>query len=257
MLAQTTRQHYQHGFYYLVLAVVCLGYGQLLGRFAWLGIYPAISCLLVALAYLNNHSGFLHKTNGSHSWFSMILYGPYLLGSWCTWVFYKRRIPAWTEIIPGILMGRRLDKRETSALFKKGDIAILDLAPEILETNMLTGFAYRHIPIIDLAPPSKEQLAEAVNFIQSHYQKTRIYIHCSLGLSRSAVVVAAFLISQGLSTNRAVCLIRRLRPEIIVRAAMMEVLKAYESNLLDEDYVCRVNWQPAEKTDLTNDRAIS
>ncbi len=133
------------------------------------------------------------------------------------------------EIVPGILLGRRLTTGEAADLLHQGDVAVLDLAPEIAEISVFRGCTYQHVPILDLAPPSIPQLEAAVKFIKSPDHTNKIYIHCSLGLSRSSAVVAAFLLSEGADTDTAISLIRESRPEIIVSGAVQRVLKEFEA----------------------------
>jgi protein-tyrosine phosphatase len=192
--------------------------------------YPAVSCSLVGSAYLANQPAWFDKTRGSHSLKSILLFSPYFIGSWCFWLYYSRKISAWSEIMPGILLGRRLNEDEARQLFNNGHFAVLDLAPEIAEKKLLHNCDYSHVPILDLVPPSIRQLNEALDFIHSHYPKSRIFIHCSLGLSRGAAVVTAFLIRLGLNTENAISLIRQSRPQVIVSKELIQILKNFEAN---------------------------
>lgn len=230
-MQQPTRKHFQHAFCYFALGASCLVVSYIIHGLVWAMVYPAMSCLLVAAAYSTNNSSYLHKTAGTYPWCSIILFAPYLAGSWYSWSNYSRKIPAWAEIVPGILLGRRLTEKEAQDLLNQGEIAVLDLAPEISEISVLKKINYKHIPILDLASPSIEQLAEAMDFIQSQSHKMRIFIHCSLGLSRSTAVVAAFLIKQGIDMETAISLIRKFRPEIIVTKDMQQILTTFEENL--------------------------
>ena len=227
MNRKITNQHYQQAFYYSILGIMCLILAYMVQGPGWLTIYPAMSCLLVGSAYGTNNPAFLGKRSGTYPWMAIILFAPYLIGSWYSWRIYSRKIPAWTEISPGILQGRRLTARETLNLLQQGSVAVLDLAPEIPEIAVLRGSNYQHVPVLDLAPPSIEQLAEAVRFIRSRMNTMRIYIHCSLGLSRSTAVVAAFLISTGMEPETAIAMIRRSRPGIIVSREVQQRLESY------------------------------
>lgn len=53
------------------------------------------------------------------------------------------------------------------------------------------------IPVADLYPPKKEQISEAMAFIDKQIEENRaIYIHCAKGRSRSATLVAAYLMEK-------------------------------------------------------------
>lgn len=201
--------------------------GQGIGRVMF---YPAVSCVLVGSVYLTNQPKWFGKREGTHSLLSMLLFNPYFLGSWCSWFYYSRKIPAWSEVVPGILLGRRLNRDEAREFFNSNsNVAVLDLAPEIIEKKIVRNRNYKYVPILDLAPPCIRQLEEALDFIDSHHTKSNIFIHCTLGLSRGAAVVAAFLIRQGFSMDHSISLIQRSRPQVLVSDALIQILRKFEA----------------------------
>jgi protein-tyrosine phosphatase len=227
MFNGTTRQHQKYGTYFLLLAMLIIPYGQMLGSLYY-AAYPSLTCLLVSWAYLYNDHDFLAKDSRAYPWLTRVFYGPYLFITWCTWRYYKNSITPWTEIAPDILLGRRLDKKEIKELIDTGSLSILDLAPEIKEPVLPSEVRYLHIPIIDLTPPSLKQLINAVSYIERMLAHGRVFIHCKLGLSRSAVITAAFLIKRGKNLHEALSLICRLRPEVLVTKEMITILDQYQ-----------------------------
>ena len=232
MYIETTRLHQKYGSYYLLLAMLMIPYGQMLGSLYY-AAYPVLSCLMVSWAYLYNNPGFLAKNSRTYPWFSRIFYAPYLLVTWCTWRYYKHRVTPWTEITSGILLGRRLDAKELQILSTQGGLSILDLVPEMSEPSFPPEVQYKHLPILDLTPPSLEQLITAVSYIDSRLVHGRVFIHCKLGLSRSAVIAAAYLINRGAQAFQAQSLIYRLRPEVVIPDEMSAVLVKYEQFIRD------------------------
>jgi protein-tyrosine phosphatase len=50
--------------------------------------------------------------------------------------------------------------------------------------------------VLDAQAPTDAQLEQALAFIDEH-RRGRVFVHCALGRSRSATVVAAWLLSRG------------------------------------------------------------
>jgi len=65
--------------------------------------------------------------------------------------------------------------------------------------------------------------------IRAQRPRGTIYIHCSLGYSRSACIAAAFLLSAGLAATveEAVQAIRRVRPEILMHDCLVTLLEEF------------------------------
>jgi protein-tyrosine phosphatase len=80
--------------------------------------------------------------------------------------------------------------------------AILDLCAELPATRARTGRErYRSLPVLDMAAPTPEQLADAISWIDTQRARGPVYVHCALGRSRSATVVAAWRMAHGLDTD--------------------------------------------------------
>jgi hypothetical protein len=176
-------------------AVACAGLAFLWFGFAW----PALALGIVALAYGTGWARVLGKENGTLS----------PSAEWCllpvvvvTWLYQRRwlkRDPGWCEITPGVFFGRKLAVREAKALLEKGPLAVLDLTAE---SNAPTVFRerawYRSLPLLDLVKPADVDVAKAVAFIrEQRLAERRVYVHCQLGLQRSALVVAHWLVENG------------------------------------------------------------
>ena len=238
--------HVRQACYYYLLGVLCIICSVIGSGISRIMFYPAFTCILVGSIYLADKPGWFCKIGGRHSLFSILLFGPYLTGSWCSWFYYRKKLPPCSEILPGILLGRRLNHAEAQRIINNSEVAVLDLAPEIAEVNIFCNQNYRHIPVLDLTPPSTRQLAEAVKFINRHHPDSKIFIHCALGLSRGAAVVAAYLVRKGLNTDKTVSLIRRSRPQVIVQKEIINLLNILESKPESEDpgEICCQQTQP-------------
>jgi protein-tyrosine phosphatase len=87
---------------------------------------------------------------------------------------------------------------------------------------------YLNLPILDLTPPTHQELDAAVAFMQAHCDNG-VYLHCALGVSRSVCVLAAFLISAHHARNvdEAFELIRARRPVARLHPRARKVLEEW------------------------------
>ena len=105
---------------------------------------------------------------------------------------------------------------------------LADLAPELPGTCAPDTLAYRHVPMLDLVAPTREQLHAALEFIAAQPRDRTLLIHCALGLSRSALVAAAWLVQQGQPLHAALERVRCERNGIALNAAMLSLLSEFE-----------------------------
>jgi protein-tyrosine phosphatase len=86
------------------------------------------------------------------------------------------------------------------------------LAPELA----IRGNA--HVAMLDLSPPTLDQLDAAVRAIVGLAAHRPTLVCCALGYSRCAVASAAWLIAAGHAANSedALAQVRRARPQVIV-----------------------------------------
>jgi atypical dual specificity phosphatase len=100
-------------------------------------------------------------------------------------------------------------------LRQQGIAAILSLTETPLDEELLTrhGFAWLHLPVVDLSPPTPAQLHEALAFIDHHRAHGRpVAVHCLMGQGRTGTVLAAYLIREGLRPDLALAELRAICP---------------------------------------------
>ncbi|HEX2619808.1 MAG TPA: dual specificity protein phosphatase [Phototrophicaceae bacterium] len=122
-----------------------------------------------------------------------------------------------SQVTSQILLGGQPAKRVLRWLKRKGVTGVVNLRQEYdySETMSTLGIRYLHLPTPDNQPPTLEHLNQGVIFIHDTLAKGgRVYIHCWEGLGRSPTVVAAYLVSTGLTPNEAWIRIRKTRPFI-------------------------------------------
>ena len=118
---------------------------------------------------------------------------------------------------------------EAAAALSQGVTAILDLTCELPECRTFAQHAnYRNLPIMDLTAPTPAQFAEAIAFINRHTRAGGIvYVHCKAGYSRSAAIVAAYLLhsEQVADVNSALQYLKKRRAGIVIRQEVLQVLE--------------------------------
>jgi atypical dual specificity phosphatase len=82
--------------------------------------------------------------------------------------------------------------------------------PELLEGLRAESL---HLPVPGSCAPTQEQLDEGVLAIcQALERGERVAVHCGAGLGRAGTLLAAYLVSQGTSSEEAMLRVRRARP---------------------------------------------
>ncbi|MDJ0973726.1 MAG: dual specificity protein phosphatase family protein [Planctomycetota bacterium] len=90
------------------------------------------------------------------------------------------------------------------------------------------GLAYLHVPLIDFGTPSLENLQRCVTWIAEQTAAERpVVVHCFAGQGRTGTVLAAFLVSVGLTPEEAIAEVRRLRPHSIETRGQEDAIRRF------------------------------
>lgn len=93
------------------------------------------------------------------------------------------------------------------------------------------GVTQLKIPTVDFTgSPSQDNINKAVNFIVHHKDNHlgSVYVHCKAGRTRSATVVACYLVRvHGWSPERAVQFIQEKRPHIWLRDKQLDSIQQF------------------------------
>jgi hypothetical protein len=121
-----------------------------------------------------------------------------------------------SRIVPGVHLGGQYTLGGWRRLQRRGVTAVVNLRDEF--DDAVAGIAppsYLFLPTVDDTPPTIAQLWQGVRFIEDEIKHGRqVYIHCMLGVGRSATLVLAYLIAGGMSLDAALAKVRRRRPFI-------------------------------------------
>jgi protein-tyrosine phosphatase len=138
-----------------------------------------------------------------------------------------------SQITENIFLGTNLccqQKDQTKILQEIGITADIDLEEERQELPPKI-YIYLWLPVQDKKAPSESQVKAGVNMIQNLVSMNKkVFVHCKLGHGRSPTLVAAYLMSTGMSLDQALKTIKDARPEIHIEECQLELLKNYEKN---------------------------
>jgi hypothetical protein len=183
-------------------------------------VWPAVSCGIMALAYVTGLSRLLGKENGTLSPASEWCLLPMLIVTAQIQRKWLKRRPGWHEVTPGVFFGRKVTKAEAANLTQGGDLAVIDLTAE---SNAPVAFRenahYHNLPLLDLVPLKPEHITAALHLIREERATgRRVFLHCQLGLQRSALIAAHWLVDSGEATDleQAKAKLRIVEPAVLI-----------------------------------------
>jgi len=181
-------------------------------------VWPTVACGIMALAYATGLSRLLGKENGTLSPSAEWCLLPVLIGTRFVQRKWLQRQPGWHEVAPGVLFGRKVTAQEAKSMSE--NLAVLDLTAE---SNAPTAFRehahYQNLPLLDLVSLQPEHIAAALKIIRAqHALGRRVFIHCQLGLQRSALIAAHWLVETDESNDleNAKRKVRELEPRVVI-----------------------------------------
>lgn len=135
--------------------------------------------------------------------------------------------PWW--VIPQRLAGsQKPTAAELSILREKGLSAIVSLLSDDSNLDLYKQHNIPHIwvPIQGGTAPSLDQLHQVKSFVNTQNALSHaVVIHCSSGRRRTGTMLAALLIQQGTSYEKALNTILSANPEVVLREAQINFLK--------------------------------
>ncbi len=198
-----------------------------------LGLYVALSALVVALGYLGlGPRVFGKRADGRLSAPSLVLLAPFhLLVALSLRLSALSREGAFHEVAPGLLLGRRAFARDLAGLRAAGVQSVLDVTSELSEAPALRRLTYRNIPVLDTLAPTPAQLKDGVTWLAARRADGPVIVHCAVGHGRSATFAAAYLLATGMaaSPGDAEARLRAVRPGVALNAMQRAALAAFVS----------------------------
>jgi protein-tyrosine phosphatase len=211
-------------FLFATYAAALLAPALLLGGWAWLLAWPALSFALVAAAYAGLGARvFGKRSDGTIAPLHRLALLPFhgLVAAVWHGLRLTRSEPAWCELVPGLRIGRRLLARE---LPPDTDL-VVDLTAEFSEpAGVRQAAAYRSLPTLDAGLANLAEFRALAKEVAASTKN--IFIHCALGHGRTGTFAAAVLILRGLAPDPAAALVllQRVRPGIRLKPAQLRSL---------------------------------
>jgi len=118
-------------------------------------------------------------------------------------------------------------------LKEQGILVLVRMAEEYLaKVNSLQikqlGLLDCHEPVPDFTAPSLVQINKMVKFITGSLSEGRpVGISCGMGLGRTGMILACYLVTQGFEADAAIAEVRSLRPGSIETDSQEYAIKAY------------------------------
>jgi protein-tyrosine phosphatase len=134
-----------------------------------------------------------------------------------------------SQITPKVHMGGQYRRRGWPRLAARGITAVINMRTEFDDAK--AGIApprYLHLPTTDDEPPTLGQLREGVAFIAEEIARGgSVYVHCGAGVGRAPTMVAAYLVSTGLTPDEAWARIRAVRPFVRPRPGQVAQVERF------------------------------
>ena len=182
------------------------------GAALWV-LWVTVALGLVALNYAWLGPAGFEKREGRLSPAAKVLLAPYLAGALVNaWAWTRARSP-FDPVADDVWLGRMPSPAE---LERGGFEGVVDLTCEMaIDPGRRV---YANIPVLDLTLPDRAALGAAVDAIERLRPRGRVLVCCALGVSRSAVAVAAWLVATGRAPDAETALVRvrAARPQIVL-----------------------------------------
>ncbi len=202
--------------FYAIGAAACFALATFGGMALWL-CWPGVALLMVALHYAAfGVEGFQKDGHGRMSHGARWLLAPHRLGAWINSRLWTAREASAVRVAKRVWLGRMPTAAQARAL---GIVRIVDVSAEL---SPPAGIPTRCVPMLDLIAPTPAQLMAAAEAIEAQLRDDGdVLVCCSLGYSRSAAAVAAWLLYTGRAehVDEAIGRVRQQRPQLVLHHA--------------------------------------
>jgi len=217
------------GLYFLLGAVVfILATFNSSGFVMWFFLWLFVSMFSVSVIYAFGLNSFLAGKDSKASFLQWLFFAPYFLGSYLSWRYYKRKISLMSHVKDNVYLGRYPTTAEYTFLKTQGIQKCINLATE--QQCHSSSIQEKRFNFLDQTIQSPQDLHLAVLQIEKD-KKDGVYVHCALGLSRSVLLISAWLMYKNSSLDEVKEVIKRVRPAYVQSAYMGITLEIYQNYL--------------------------
>jgi len=142
-------------------------------------------------------------------------------------------LPKYSKLTANLYVGGRVSRLGLILLRVRGVTELVNLQEESpTRPASLSPNHYLSIPVKDLCALSEDEYIAGVQFIEQKLrEQKKIYVHCREGIGRAPSLIAAHLISSGLSTDDAIKLIRQIRPFVALTDLQYNSLQIFHRKI--------------------------
>ena len=139
-------------------------------------------------------------------------------------------------IIPGVLAGSSMPRgrQDLERLVNEGIEVLVTAMEESLNEDLVkdVGLEYHYYPVPPYGTPTLHQINNFVDLVNTNRVKNRpVAIHCFMGWGRTGTLLAAYLISEGMSADEAINEVREKRSGSIETHGQEQILHRYAQEL--------------------------
>src|SRR5439155_11827119 len=137
---------------FLLFAAALVHLAVTYGGWCWLLLWPALSFVIVAVAYLIGPAVMGKRADGRFAWWATVLLLPFRLITHVTWHIGKMIAaePVHAEIAPGVWIGRRAGANE----LPPNIATIIDMTSELADPrDVRERPGYSCVPTLDASAP--------------------------------------------------------------------------------------------------------
>ena len=221
----------KYGLYFCIASILMLICAVTNGGRPWLAIWPAMSFGIVGLGYLwVGPRVFGKRPDGTLTPINVVLLLPFLCYVWTVWhgLRHIKREAAFDELLPGVLIGRRLLDHELP-----NDVThVVDLTSEFHEPRRLRSLdGYQSFSTLDATGVSVSRLREIVAFIND--ADSTVFIHCAEGHGRTGLFAAALILDRKITVtpDEAIVFVRNRRPGVRLNTAQRRQLHRFADEI--------------------------
>lgn len=148
-----------------------------------------------------------------------------------------------TQILPFLFLGGKDESKSLTFLLRNEIGTILNMTPQLRDDPAGVPnyheddrrFRYHRLPLVDNTAESLlPTVKQAVELIERSRHYGNVLVHCRQGVSRSAAIVAAYLIRyRGMTLAAALAHMRRRRPVVRPNEAFLAQLERYEGDVAE------------------------